>query len=209
MRLARLRASRRAWLLAVNLRYLLGFALLPAGLKKVLGEPFTDPANSGPFHDFLDAFLATGFFYTFVGLLQVGVATLLLTQRLAALGALLFFPLITAIGVFCWSTGAYPTAGVVTLMWLGGLGLLLFDAPRLFAFAARSEPHTASPPVALRTWSLAGAGILGFYLLTVVLNGGIYRPRGFEPENPAFWTLPALIVFPLGAWFVERRTRRI
>lgn len=206
-RLRRLRASRKAWLLAVNLRYLLGFALLPAGLKKVLGEPFTDPANSGPFHDFLHAFHATGFFYTFVGLLQVVVAALLLTQRFAALGALLFFPLITAIGVFCWSTGAYPTAGVVTLLWLGALGLLAFDGPRLFAFAARIE-DAAPPPVALPVWSAAGVGILAFYLLTVLINGGIYRPRGFEPENPAFWTLPALVLFPLGAWLIERRQRR-
>jgi len=207
-RIHALRARRSAWLFVVNLRILLGFALLPAGLKKILGEPFTDPAQIGPFHDFLDAFHATGFFYTFTGLVQILIATLLLTQRFAGVGALLFFPVITAIGVFCWSTAVYPTASVVTLMWLGGLGLLAIDSPRLFAFAAGLHPTPAPAPIDLRLWGRAGFAILVFYVLTVLINGGVYRPRGFEPANPAFWTLPALIVFPLGAWLIERRGRK-
>lgn len=202
----RLRTRRWAWLLAVNLRILLGFALLPAGLKKILGEPFTDPGNSGPFHEFLHAFLATGFFYTFVGLVQVVIALLLLTQRFAALGTLCFFPVITAICVFCWSTAVYPTASVTTLMWLGAVALIVFDAPAVFAHGA-SATSPAPLPFPLRAWSLAGLGIFVFYLGTVAANGGVYRPRGFEPENPAFWTLVVLVIFPLVAWWRGRPTR--
>jgi uncharacterized membrane protein YphA (DoxX/SURF4 family) len=194
------RTQRGFWLFIVNLRFLLGFALLPAGLKKVLGEPFTDPANSGPFHDFLDAFHATGFFYTFVGLLQVLASLLLLTQRRAGLGLVLFMPMITAILVFCWSTAVYPTAIVVTLMTLGGLALCLWHLPELL----RLQP--VRPPAGdLRIWGHAGLALFLFWVGTVVVQGGVYRPRGFEPENPAFWSLPALLVFPIVAWFIERR----
>src|SRR5689334_12862731 len=66
-----LRQRRWAHLAVVNLRILIGFAFLPAGLKKILGEPFTDPGNRGPFHEFLHAFHATGHFYTFVGVVQL------------------------------------------------------------------------------------------------------------------------------------------
>ena len=58
--LARMRAARWCNLCVVNLRFLIGFAFVPAALKKVLGQPFTDPTNHGPFHDFLHGFYATG-----------------------------------------------------------------------------------------------------------------------------------------------------
>src|SRR3954452_15236135 len=122
-----LRARAGAQRLLALLRIALGFALLPAGLKKVLGAPFTEPANHGPFHDFLHAFYATGFFYTFVGLSQLTTAFMLMTQRWASLGALLMAPIVTVILVFCWSTGVIPTASVVTLMFLGTLLLLTWD----------------------------------------------------------------------------------
>ena len=53
----------------------------------------------------------------------------------------------------------------------------------------------------------AGAALLAFWLLVTALNGGVYRPRGFEPSVPAFWSLPALFVFPAAAWVWERRSR--
>lgn len=53
--LRRAHAHRWLHLAVVNLRYLIGFAFVPAGLKKVLDQPFTDPANHGRFHDFLHA----------------------------------------------------------------------------------------------------------------------------------------------------------
>ena len=52
------RARRIRWIAVavVLLRFLIGYAFLPAALKKVLGKPFTDPTNTGPFHDFLHGF---------------------------------------------------------------------------------------------------------------------------------------------------------
>ncbi len=208
---ARARGSRRAQVLVVLTRMLLGFAFLPAGLKKLLDQPFTDPRNHGPFHDFLHAFRDTGVFYQFVGALQLVVAALLLTQRRAALGALLCAPVITAIAVFCWSTMVVPTAIVATLMWLATAALLLWDLHAWVGVLTVTPPALAAPnerePIDLGVWSRAGALILLGYLALTALAGEVYRPRGVELDRPAFYVLLALPLVPVVAYFVEARRR--
>ena len=80
-RIARAHEHRRIYISIIVLRMMIGFAFIPAGLKKLLGQPFTDPANTGVFHEFLHAFHATGLFYQFVGALQLTAAVFLITQR--------------------------------------------------------------------------------------------------------------------------------
>lgn len=213
----RLRA-RRGWaLLAVNLRLFIGFALLPSGLKKVLGEPFTDPANTGAFHDFLDAFHATGSFYTWVGVMQLGTALLLMTQRHATAGAALALPIFTTILVFCWSTGVVFTASVVTLIVLGVTFLLLWDlrawrgllAPTFGAGREATTTPVSASPVDLGLWARCGVGVLMLYAAACLLQGGIYRPRGVELDNPAFYLFPVMLLLPIATWLVDRgRYRR-
>ena len=204
-------AHSRRWLhVSVALtRIFVGFALVPSGLKKVLGEPFTDPANTGPFHDFLDAFFATGFFYSFVGVMQLVAAVLLMSQRFALVGAFVLMPIVTTILVFCWSTRVYPTASVVTLMWLATLALLLWDLDRWRAIIAPSRPAPAR--AALTDWGLwarCGLAVLGLYLMTCVINGGIYRPRGVELGNPAFYVFPLLLLLPIATYVIDRSRHR-
>jgi hypothetical protein len=209
------RRERRAWhLFAANLRIFLGFALLPAGLKKVLGEPFTDPSNVGPFHELLHAFYATGALYPFVGATQVVIALLLMSQRFAFIGALMMLPIVTAILVLCWSTAVYPTASVVTAMWLGTVFLVgweierwrpVFEAGQRLDGARWGPRVAAGERVAARTWERAGLAIFGVYLALVALSGEVYRPRGLELHEPMFWALPALLVFVVGAFVVDVR----
>lgn len=222
-RIARaLRRRRWATLGVIWLRILIGFAFLPAGLKKVLGQPFTDPANHGRFHDFLHAFRETGAFYQSVGVLQLVASVLLMTQRFATLGAFVALPLLTAIGAFCWSTAGVPTTTVVTLMWLGTLGLMLWDLDRwrgvlqpsgagrrqVSTAAASEADGEAAAPVEWSLWERCGAAILAAYLGATALAGEIYRPRGLELTTPAFYLLVALPVFPLVTYVLERRRRR-
>ncbi len=197
------------------LRIALGFALLPSGLKKVLGEPFTDPANHGPFHDFLHAFYATGFFYTFVGLSQLVTALLLMTQRFASLGAALLTPIITVILVLCWSTGVYPTASVVSAMFLGTLLLLCWDLEKwrvLLRPDPQREPWSVIVPphesAASRRWEVCGLGVYLLYLVSCLATGGVYRPRALEWHHPAFYVLPALLLLPVTTYFLDRRHAR-
>lgn len=177
----------------VNLRILIGFAFVPAGLKKVLRQPFTDPDNHGRFHDFLHAFHATGFFYQFVGLVQLTAALLLFSQRWARAGALLVLPVITAITVFCWSTGVYPTATVATLMLLGVAAILVWDRPA---------------PFDLRPWQVCGAAVLVLYAIACATTGEVYRPRPGGEKGVAFYLLAAMPLLPVATLVISARARR-
>ena len=79
-----LRSLRAIHFFVAWLRIAIGFAFLPAGLKKILGQPFTDPSFQGRFHEFLHAFHATGFFYKFVGGVQLVAAIQRLGECCAA-----------------------------------------------------------------------------------------------------------------------------
>jgi uncharacterized membrane protein YphA (DoxX/SURF4 family) len=186
--------SRWVHLGVVNLRILIGFAFVPAGLKKVLRQPFTDPDNHGPFHDFLHAFHATGFFYQFVGILQLTAALLLFSQRWARAGALIALPIITAIMVFCWSTGVVPTATVATLIFLGVALLLLWDHP---------APRPA--PFPLRPWQVCGAAVLALYAAACAISGEVYRPRPGGERGAPFYLLSAIPLVPLLTLALTRR----
>lgn len=201
--LARLRAKRWANLFVINLRFLIGFAFLPAALKKLLDQPFTDPANTGRFHDFLHAFHATGWFYQFVGAVQLTAAILLCTQRFALVGAFVALPVLTAITAFCWSTGVVPTATVATLMLLGTIGLVVWDVERWRGVFARQEPV-----IELARWQWCGTAIIVLYVGLCLVHGGIYRPRGMELDNPAFYVLPTIAMLPVLTYVLDRRARR-
>lgn len=187
----------------VGLRLFVGFAFVPAGLKKLLDQPFTDPTRTGPFHEFLHAFHATGAFYSFVGLVQLVAAVLLMTQTWATLGALLALPIITAITVFCWSTLAIPTASVASLMWLGIVALLVWDFEALAPLFRRADaapppsPEAVAPrPIDLSVWRRCGAGILTLYAASCLFFGGVYRPKGVDLKEPAFYVLPLILLLP-------------
>lgn len=207
-----LKARQLRWLhlCVVNLRILIGFAFLPASLKKLLGQPFTDPEKTGVFHEFLHAFHEVGGFYHFVGAVQLLAAVLLMTQRFAAVGAALALPMLGAISALCWSSAGLPTTTVVTLMTIGTVGLLLWDVQRWRAIFASDEEGLridilpAAPVIDRRLWQRCGIAILLVYLGTALAQGGIYRPRGIELDNPAFYLLPLITLLPIVTWRVDR-----
>ncbi len=207
-----LSARRKTWVAVVvaNLRIFLGFAFVPAGLKKVLGQPFTDPDLHGPFHDFLHAFHATGWFYRFVGAVQLVAALLLMTGRFATFGALLAAPILTTILALCWSTKVYPTASVVTLMWLGTLALLLWDWPRWRGLFGRAAPLSGFEEARIdrRLWEASGAVVLCLYLAVCAVTGQVYRPRGAAWDSPAFYVFPAMLLIVVLTAVVDRARAR-
>lgn len=218
-RFDRLRTQRWANLGIANLRLLLGFAFLPAGLKKVLGQRFTDAHNVGAFHEFLHAFFATGLFYRFVGALQLTVAVLLMTQTFGTLGALLALPIFAAITVLCWSTGAVFTGVMTTLMLLATLLVCAWEYERfvgvlrpasrpLVEVPASALLAAERPPVDLRLWRACGVAVLALYLASCVLAGGIYRPRGLDLGRAEFYVFPLIACLPVVTWVWERRQRR-
>ena len=197
------RARRTRWIAVAIaiLRILIAFAFVPAGLKK-LAPAVHAVHNTGAFHDFLHAFRATGWFYNFVGVLQLVIAALLVSQRFALAGAVLAVPVMTAIVTFCWSTQVYPTATVATLIWLGAIALVAWD------YQAWRDRETDQPPVDLALWRTAGIVVVGMYLGACVAFGEVYRPRGAKPDDPGFYLFPAILLVPIVTLVVEQRRRR-
>lgn len=207
----RRRATRWANLVVVNLRIAIGFAFVPAGMRKVLGLPFTEPDHRGLFHDFLHAFLATDGFYRFVGATQLCAALLLMTQRFATLGAAVALPIATAIMAFCWSTARAPTVIVTTLMVLGLIGLLVWDLRAwrgVLDERAPSPRPAVAPPIDRGLWTWCGVAVLATYVGLCLALGEVYRPRRPTPDSAAFYVLPALALMPVVTYLLERRRRR-
>ena len=201
---------RGAHIFVIVLRILIGFAFIPAGLKKILGQPFTDPANTGVFHEFLHAFHDTGLFYRFVGAMQLFAAILLMTQYHATLGALIITPIVITIFVFCWSTMVVPTASVVTLMLMGVTLLLLWDIGRWKGLlTSESSEAMVSPPshigVDLKLWSRCGWLILVLYFGHTAITGEVYRPKGVDWTNPSFILLQLIALLPILTFFLDSR----
>src|SRR6185503_21221124 len=90
-------AKGNMWLhyFAVFLRLALAFGFITSGMVKIMGERFASGLSvNHPMGQYLEALHHTGFYYTFVGVVQVIAAILLLVPRTVILGALLYFAVI-------------------------------------------------------------------------------------------------------------------
>ena len=91
-----LKARKNKWLgyFSIFCRIALAAGFIPSGMQKILGERFTTLAINHPMGYFLEAFHHTGYYYPFVGIMQVTAAILLLIPRTVTIGAFIYFPII-------------------------------------------------------------------------------------------------------------------
>jgi uncharacterized membrane protein YphA (DoxX/SURF4 family) len=75
-------------------RLALAAGFLPSGYVKIIGERFTDLHNNQPLGHYLEALHHTGYYYNFIGYVQILAALLLLIPRTVVLGTLLYLPII-------------------------------------------------------------------------------------------------------------------
>ena len=112
-------------------RYLIGGAFVFASVVKLKGERFTTydgsdtPLNS-PFH-LLETLYQSGLYWKFLGAGQMIAGFLLMTQRYAKLGALMFLPIISNIFVITVSYGFTGTPYITGLMLLANILLVIWD----------------------------------------------------------------------------------
>jgi uncharacterized membrane protein YphA (DoxX/SURF4 family) len=112
-------------------RIALAWGFLPSGFVKIMGERFTSLSVKHPMGNYLEALHRTGFYYTFIGVLQMTAAILLLIPRTATLGALIYFPIILNICILSLAVrfeGSFVTS---PLMVLANLYLLCWDYDKL------------------------------------------------------------------------------
>lgn len=123
------RARSNKWLgyFAIFCRVVLAAGFIPSGMQKVLGERFTVLAVNHPMGNFLDAFYQTGYYYTFVGVMQVLAAVLLLIPRTATIGAFIYLPIILNICILSLSVRFDGSQITSPLMTCAVLYLLCWD----------------------------------------------------------------------------------
>jgi hypothetical protein len=95
-----------------------------------MGERFTALPNNHPLGQYLESLHHTGYYYPFIGVVQITTAILLLIPRTALLGAVIYFPLIVNICVLAYAT-RFEGTRITTFMVLANLYLLVWGYDRL------------------------------------------------------------------------------
>jgi uncharacterized membrane protein YphA (DoxX/SURF4 family) len=143
-----LRVRENRWLryFAVFNRIALAAGFLPAGIVKIVGERFASGLSvKYPMGHYLDALHRTGYYYTFIGVLQVTAAILLLIPRTATIGAVIYFSIILNICILSFAVRFVGSLLTSPLMVLANLYLLCWDYHKLkfiFPWTNRKVPIT-------------------------------------------------------------------
>jgi hypothetical protein len=178
----------------IYLRYLIGFAFIFASLIKIQGLRFTaesgaeNPINSS-WH-FFETLYESGIYWRFLGLAQFVTGTLLVTQRFAKLGAILFLPIIANVFVITISYDFRGTPIITGLMLISTLFLLYWDWDSLkILFNKKPTNSTKERLEQDSIWIYLG---FIFLIITVLSNFFI------ENKNILFSFLAMLIIGIVG-----------
>lgn len=141
-------------------RYLLAFAFIPSGMKKVLGQRFTSIGTDNPIGYFFEALFRTGMYWNFLGWGQLIAAILMMTQLFSTLGNLIFFFIIVNIFFITVSMHFTGTWLIALLMLFASTCLLLWDANRLQYIIVRKGileiRQDVKLPEASKIWQISG-----------------------------------------------------
>ena len=129
---------------AVFCRIALAASFIPSGYIKIIGERFTNLPSNNPLGHYFDALHQTGYYYTFIGIIQIITAVLLLIPRTSLLGTLMYFPVILNICVLTYAT-RFAGTRIVTIMLLACLFLLIWDYKRLKYILSLKQPEPTPP----------------------------------------------------------------
>ena len=118
--------NRWLWLFSIFCRLALALGFIPAAIVKLMDERFASGLSvNHPMGQYLEALHHTGYYYTFIGVVQAAAAILLLIPRTVTLGAFLYFPIILNICILTYALrfdGSLFTAPLMTLANLYLLG---------------------------------------------------------------------------------------
>ena len=104
---------------------------LPPGYVKIIGERFTDLHNNQPMGHYLEALHHTGYYYTFIGYVQILAAILLLLPRTVVLGTLLYLPVILNICILSLAVRFEGSLLTAPLMVIACVYLLCWNYDRI------------------------------------------------------------------------------
>jgi uncharacterized membrane protein YphA (DoxX/SURF4 family) len=186
-----LSAKGNRWLnyFAVFNRIALAAGFIPAGIVKIMGERFTSLSVNHPMGHYLEALHLTGYYYTFIGVLQVTAAILLLIPRTATLGALLYFPIILNICILSFAVRFDGSLLSSPLMVLANLYLLCWDYDKLkfilpFKHPAMLNDVSNRKVVSNKFPTIFFAGVIAAITILVLVVANVYdiMPRNTLSE---------------------------
>ncbi len=118
--------NRWLWLFSIFCRFALAAGFIPAAIVKLMDERFASGLSvNHPMGQYLEALHHTGYYYTFIGVVQAVAAIMLLIPRTVTLGAFLYFPVILNICILTYAVrfdGSLFTAPLMTMANLYLLG---------------------------------------------------------------------------------------
>lgn len=158
-------------------RYAMAASFLPTGIVKINGDRFAAGlASNNPLGHYFDSLMQTGFYYVFIGIVQVMVAFLLIFRRTALIGTLIYFPMIINIVVLTYST-RFAGTRANTMLLCGCVFLLFWHYDRLkYILPLKTNADITSRKVqgdsGLRMRSIFFAGV--FVVLLTIIFGTNY-----------------------------------
>ncbi|MBX2968567.1 MAG: hypothetical protein KF803_04300 [Cyclobacteriaceae bacterium] len=200
----------------IYLRYLIGgaFVIAAFGMGKISGTSnlmysMDKPIqNLEPIQQFFRVMTDSGLYWKFIGWTQIVAGFLLMTQRFARLGALIFFGLILNIFII---TVAYKFTGtplVTGLMLLATTYLLVWDL-RALQFLVRDDVQSVPLPLSViqRSYWMW----LGLLMFITIVFFAVFNPNIFiELSVPFIEGLVAFIVFfTVGKKFKARQVNPV
>lgn len=192
-----------AQLFVIYTRYLVGSGFVFASIVKIKGERFTtvshEDAPFGTAFHFFETMYQTGLYWQFLGWGQLIAGMLLMTQRFAKLGAVVFFPIILNVFVITISMEFAYTPVITFLMLMANLLLLLWHWDELKVLL--NFPPEIQKPNRLennRIWEITG------WILFLMTAG--YRSL-YTLYNPILWMGMLVLVglVPLVLVWVQRK----
>ncbi|MCP9493703.1 MAG: hypothetical protein MSG64_04515 [Pyrinomonadaceae bacterium MAG19_C2-C3] len=182
----RAKENRWLWFFSIFNRLALAAGFIPSGMVKIMGERFASGLSvNHPMGHYLEALHHTGYYYTFIGVVQVTAAIMLLIPRTVTLGAFLYFPVILNICILTYAVrfdGSLFTAPLMVLANLYLLGwnyekwkyILPFNRPPI------SDGLTEKKSLSNKFPTLFFAGVFAAVIVCVV---GIPSLYSIKPRN--------------------------
>lgn len=163
-------------------RIALAAGFLPSGFVKIARERFTSLSVNHPMGHYLEALHETGYYYTFIGIMQVTAAILLLIPRTATLGAVLYFPIILNICILSLAVRFEGSLLSSPLMVLANLYLLFWDYDKLkFLLPFNRIPKTISKEERQNKFPLRFFGLsLAVIIIVIITIANLFE---IQPHN--------------------------
>lgn len=181
-----LRQKQWATIFVIYLRYLIGGAFVFSAIVKIQGGRFTTDSGASapidsPWHLF-ETLYQSGLYWNFLGWSQFLAGFVLMTQRYATLGAVLFFPITLNIFFITISYYFAATSIITGLLVLANIFLLLWDYDKLLPLFQTDKNQIVITYNKISTnilWTYIGVLLFLVTVIYVIIWG----------RNPNLWIL--------------------